>query len=799
MPVKKLDKKNKKTNKKTNKKSRVYYFGQGQIYTEDDCKRSIHQASCDKEELEQLFLKCEKYGYEMIDKKTLECDQYCDNVFQNIDHFSCDPLILNELVEKCYQHKGFSDLINAKMGNCAKERERQQEERHEEKQEKINEDITLDVVYVRHMYSCANYSKKELGEWTYSFIRDPSLHCTGIKQAELLGQDFARLGITFDLMGSSQLFRAIQTGLIIRDQIDNGHSIPFMVVPHINETTLSWFSTEHMPDNTPQKFKKLSENQPLLDHYNMQINTSYDTSDKSDFIKYENNVLPDIVKKLYDKSPKNHYTIMIVSHSGLLKKYFNIPELDNGQMLMKRYTFFLPDKAKTVFKLKTQEKLNLPQHLYNTTPYQNYEFYVDKCTICEDIKIYDSALSLGEDIDTRMLFQDFLNIKYIDNDKERMSLTYAIPSIEVETIPQYHNKVNVIWTTSGQACESSFFNKISDPDLSCAGIKQVQSLAEQIKNSPQLNLPKDEFFIISLSKKSKNIETAFILRQNIPINIPYNPVYVFPFRHVDEFGKSSSYRVDEDEHQQIKKSDKIVFQEEFEFQENSEKRYLQSKLHKEKENKYVIDEIERLFVVYALRQGIKNIIFVIDTEIMKGLFKKDDKNKDADILYREYSLDEYENKLYFRNIAHLKFGYEEGSTCGECQQQTDIKELNIVQDVEQYDDDEKITITFLYRPEIYYDISRDIDLVMVNRDKNIDIQKIREHYKYVGVLEYSSGDLTHNFFRKFLLSIKKSLKRNNIAEDEFTVLITGAIVSGNPYNNDVKYIVQGENIYTDQS
>ena len=83
-------------------------------------------------------------------------------------------------------------------------------------------DINLNIYWIRHGFSCANYVKATSWipfSFSHTFIPDPKLHCDGIRQAKKLGKWFSRENIKFDLICSSMLLRAMQTAFLIKDEM----------------------------------------------------------------------------------------------------------------------------------------------------------------------------------------------------------------------------------------------------------------------------------------------------------------------------------------------------------------------------------------------------------------------------------------------------------------------------------------------------------------------------------------------------------------------------------------------------
>ena len=472
--------------------------------------------------------------------------------------------------------------------------------------------VTLDVLYVRHMYSCANYAKKEQGSNFYWYISDPSLHCAGIKQAELLGKELS--GIHFDMICSSQLFRAIQTGLIIRSQ-SKIPNIPFEVIPHINEK-----GNFMQFDNIPEKFKKITDSEARS--INMTINR--DESDKSNFKKYESDILPRLLYKMLEREaedenePKKRYLIMVVSHSSLLKEEFGLEELDNGQMILKQYDFSV--KGRNV-PLQLKSLTYTFDKSKNLSPYQNLEFYVDNCTICE------------KDISPPLEFLDFNKLKPYSKDLKYHSSTIELDAQTFESEFRGKEKMNVIWTTSGQEVDQYFFQKISDPSLNYVGIEEAKQKANTIK----FLFGDKRIEVIALSKKIKIVQTAKILKNELKTQ--QEKITVIPFRTVKEVVDSSKtdYIIDEFKDDLINTLD-VLDLEEYELGK-SEERLLLSKKQREKEDKYIVDEIEHFILrkLFYVDEDIPDMyIFVVDEKVLSYLSSLLLRRKSSTIFHAKY-------------------------------------------------------------------------------------------------------------------------------------------------------------------
>ena len=268
-------------------------------------------------------------------------------------------------------------------------------------QTSIKDGKKVNVYYVRHMYSCANFVRdatqsqyrSQTGQlikfpFQHSYVQDPSLHCKGLEQAEVLGNDFNTSKLQIDKIYSSQLLRSIQSALIIRSKIGDS-KIPFEIIPHINETGGKEIGGKKISgwDNFPEKIGYLRPYQinSLQTNKNIIINTNF--SEKTNFNKFKNEILPKMVSDLIETNDKDEYNIIIVTHSGLLNKIFG-RKLENGQSIIRHYTFtsdglLINDKEETDAErqLKETQLLKSP---YGSNPPFNKPFiqYDKSCNIC---------------------------------------------------------------------------------------------------------------------------------------------------------------------------------------------------------------------------------------------------------------------------------------------------------------------------------------------------------------------------------------------------------------------------------
>jgi broad specificity phosphatase PhoE len=185
------------------------------------------------------------------------------------------------------------------------------------------------VYYVRHGWSCANQKKINVGFGTQAMMSDPALHCKGIKQAQLFGEELKDLPI--DLVCTSQLLRSIQTGILLRGY----KNTELQIVPYMNEKGNTF-------DNTPSKFKKLLKDQTLGTLLKIK-DIAQDTKDKSNFKKFESEILPGILTSIDKEEP---LTIFVITHAYILRDEFGV-QLDNTQYIQVDYSFS-PENGKII-------------------------------------------------------------------------------------------------------------------------------------------------------------------------------------------------------------------------------------------------------------------------------------------------------------------------------------------------------------------------------------------------------------------------------------------------------------------
>ena len=117
----------------------------------------------------------------------------------------------------------------------------------------------INIYWVRHGYSCANYSRDNektiFNLFPHTNVKDPRLHSKGLEEAEKLAEFFKSEKIMFDLICSSQLYRAIQTAqtisksLKISDKVLDKVLGKVLVLPQICEEAWKNMKSINTDDN----------------------------------------------------------------------------------------------------------------------------------------------------------------------------------------------------------------------------------------------------------------------------------------------------------------------------------------------------------------------------------------------------------------------------------------------------------------------------------------------------------------------------------------------------------------------
>lgn len=208
--------------------------------------------------------------------------------------------------------------------------------------------IQLRVLYMRHGFSCANASIL----WTLQF-KDPLLTDCGIWRSYKSGQSLIRKlkkeNINIDFMGASILQRAKETlALTNYDNFKKGDTL--YELPYISE------HTDYVPrslQRSNQPLDQLKQNNLIKVKFGISavepkfmpssINRNQITSN---YKKFVNITLVDIINFLKSKNEKNNYTIFVVTHSMFMLNHIkcnnpspNKSKPDNNQVYSVIYTY----------------------------------------------------------------------------------------------------------------------------------------------------------------------------------------------------------------------------------------------------------------------------------------------------------------------------------------------------------------------------------------------------------------------------------------------------------------------------
>ena len=247
--------------------------------------------------------------------------------YRALRDYPCDPKILEGLVQttNLTEEEIKEGLVEKKLEKFQTTDLTEEEIKEVEKKTKPK----INIYWVRHGFSCANYIKKK-NEGSYNpfkliehtSVKDPKLHIVGREQAQQLAEEFNKNNIKIDLVCSSQLLRAIETAQTLYNRLDTC-SGEIMILPQICETG-------NTDDNKPYRFingKKPSGTTQLenLDYKSYYPNYEY-------FLR---NVLVSLKNYLISKKVIQEYNIIIVSHSSFLKSIFNI-KLNNCEYILEK-------------------------------------------------------------------------------------------------------------------------------------------------------------------------------------------------------------------------------------------------------------------------------------------------------------------------------------------------------------------------------------------------------------------------------------------------------------------------------
>ena len=197
----------------------------------------------------------------------------------------------------------------------------------------MNNDMPrINRYWVRHGYSCANYTRDNENAWYNPFahtrVPDPRLHIVGKEQAQQLSEIFNRNKETIDLVCSSQLLRSIETAQTLYNRLDSVSENKIMILPQICEEG-------NTNDNIPYRYIN-----NIVPSYTTQLENLDYTKYYPSYEYFLKKVLISLTNYLISKvGKKSEYNIIIVSHSHFLKTIFGI-KLNNCQYILERNALY---------------------------------------------------------------------------------------------------------------------------------------------------------------------------------------------------------------------------------------------------------------------------------------------------------------------------------------------------------------------------------------------------------------------------------------------------------------------------
>lgn len=257
--------------------------------------------------------------------------------------------------------------------------------------EKEHDTVEVKVYYIRHGYSCANAERNTAGSFgkairSHTWMLDPPLHPKGIKQAQALGEDLRRYvenGGRVDLLCTSQLFRAIQTGLLLRAALPSESRPPLHVAPHLCEVGIT-------RDNLPDKLERFTDadRKQMETDGPVEVDVVWSRRTKSDLRGFVDGPLRSwLLQRRKEVPDQKQFNVFVVAHSTLIKDTFGV-KLDNGQLLPVVYSFtsagFLLGKRDPTEEERKEIEEQFPSP-YSGTTYTVSSACEGACDVLEEI------------------------------------------------------------------------------------------------------------------------------------------------------------------------------------------------------------------------------------------------------------------------------------------------------------------------------------------------------------------------------------------------------------------------------
>lgn len=176
------------------------------------------------------------------------------------------------------------------------------------------------VVFIRHGFSCANTIEK-FGSISDQYKRllylDPPLTNYAINNMRSMKKKYNK--VKFDYILSSTMVRAEETALSLFPDRE------ILVVPFVKEESLGLDNTIiDSPMEQLQFINKKLKSKKLNYYYSVGENDTWtDDAHESDYEKFKNIILVDIVKNTKFKRRERPIVIALVTHSIFMQKIFN--------------------------------------------------------------------------------------------------------------------------------------------------------------------------------------------------------------------------------------------------------------------------------------------------------------------------------------------------------------------------------------------------------------------------------------------------------------------------------------------
>ena len=275
----------------------------------------------------------------------------------------------------------------------------------------------INIYWVRHGYSCANYSRDNektiFNLFPHTNVKDPRLHSKGLEEAEKLAEFFKSEKIMFDLICSSQLYRAIQTAQTISKSLKISDKV--LVLPQICEEAWKNMKSTNTDDNIPYRYlyNKLDE----LDYSQYYPNYEY----------FINIVIVYLRSHLIDKYKEQRvFNIVIVTHSHFLKNIFG-EKLENCEYILQENVLSYRDKIYEIMSTYKKSFKEAKENLHKDERYKIYSY------IKPGIKTIIKINEVGGCKDLDPVLNKALTNKYLQESRFKKSKTKSKTKTKTKT------------------------------------------------------------------------------------------------------------------------------------------------------------------------------------------------------------------------------------------------------------------------------------------------------------------------------------------------------------------------------